>query len=50
MDEPANEKYSRTILDLVKDDLQDLDLADAFDKSKENILFAWVGLQRDEDK
>jgi hypothetical protein len=49
MDEPANEKFSKTILDLVKDDLQDLDLADAFHKSKENILFAWVGLQRDED-
>ncbi len=45
-----NEDSYKRILDLVKEELQDEELGDAFTKSKEKILFTWVGVNREEEK
>jgi 5-methylcytosine-specific restriction endonuclease McrBC GTP-binding regulatory subunit McrB len=50
MEDNLNDKSYKEILDLVKEDLKDEELADALDKSKKNILFTWVGVNREEEK
>lgn len=50
MDDQYNEKAYKTVLALVKEELHDEELARAFEKSKEKVLFSWVGVQREEEK
>ena len=50
MDDQYNEKAYKTVLALVRDELHDEELARAFEKSKEKVLFSWVGVQREEEK
>ncbi len=50
MDDQYNEKAYKDVLGLVRDELHDEELARALEKSVKNVLFSWVGLQREEEK
>lgn len=50
MEEQNNESSYKEILELVKEDLQDEELAYAFEESKKKILFTWLGVRREEEK
>lgn len=49
MDDQYNEKAYKDIKNLVTEELHDEELAKAFEKSREKVLFSWVGVQREDD-
>ena len=50
MDDQYNEKAYKDLLGLVREELHDEELARALERSIKNVLFSWVGLQREEEK
>ena len=49
MDDPMNSLHANDILKLVREDLEDEELAKAFEQAKERILFTWMGVKRYEE-
>lgn len=49
MDDDRNIQNANDILKLVREDLEDEELASAFEQAKDRILFTWMGVKRFEE-